>query len=326
MGIYMAYSLYNLNDENMAEYPNSLQNSFFPFKKEEEQQKISYINEEEILEEEILEEDNTYQNKLPLGDEVDLNFDSNINNENNTFYINASNEDTLVQKELDEDNNMFMSADEQEIINELNSLEPTFLVTPFNENPSNVLQNNSDYLNNSKKSNETFNNSLDKSTCNCEDTSQIEGFNNNVIENATNTRVSELWQHCGSMRGGRFRPASGGYKISLPAGEYKKNDLIKLGFKDNDLSAVKTNGLVVTLFDQDDFKGNSKTFTTDSSCFTNNKFVEYKRLDRANSWNDKTSSITVFDPKNAKQIAREHSGKPMNLNKRTQVAYGEKDR
>ena len=77
------------------------------------------------------------------------------------------------------------------MINELNSLEPTFLVTPFNENPSNILQNNSDYLNNSKQSNETFNNSLNKSTCNCEDTSQIEGFNNNVIEHATNTRVAE---------------------------------------------------------------------------------------------------------------------------------------
>ncbi|CAA6806348.1 MAG: Unknown protein [uncultured Thiotrichaceae bacterium] len=84
-----------------------------------------------------------------------------------------------------------------------------------------------------------------------------------------------VYQHC---HDDRRRP---GYAIQLKAGKYKLADLKRKGINNKDISAIKTNGYIVTLYEGDNFQGSKLVLNKDDSCLVDNNF------------NDKTSSIII---------------------------------
>lgn len=88
----------------------------------------------------------------------------------------------------------------------------------------------------------------------------------------TPTADVKLFQHCNY----------GGYSAVLPVGNYNTQALNALGVKDNDVSSIRVPaGYKVTLFNNDNFTGNSIERTQDDSCFVSASF------------NDVASSIRV---------------------------------
>jgi len=73
----------------------------------------------------------------------------------------------------------------------------------------------------------------------------------------------------------------GGYGVTLPAGSYTLTKLKAYGARNDDITAIKvTPGFTVTLYQDDNFSGNSITLTADNPL-----------LDA--SWNDKVSSVII---------------------------------
>lgn len=89
----------------------------------------------------------------------------------------------------------------------------------------------------------------------------------------TTTQVGvSVFQHCNY----------GGYSATLPVGSYNTQALRTLGVNDNDLSSIRVPaGYKITLFNNDNFTGNSIVKTQDDSCLVNTSF------------NDMASSIKV---------------------------------
>lgn len=74
----------------------------------------------------------------------------------------------------------------------------------------------------------------------------------------------------------------GGYTVSLPVGSYNRNQIQSRGIIDNDISSLRVQaGYSVTLYQNDNFSGNSITKTSDDNCLVNEGF------------NDSVSSIVV---------------------------------
>lgn len=74
----------------------------------------------------------------------------------------------------------------------------------------------------------------------------------------------------------------GGYNIGLPVGRYTLSQLLARGIPNDDVSSVRVQaGYRVTLYQNDNFTGNSLTKTADDSCLVDDGF------------NDSTSSIVV---------------------------------
>jgi hypothetical protein len=92
--------------------------------------------------------------------------------------------------------------------------------------------------------------------------------------NCTSNGVATVYQHCNYD--------ASGYAVALAVGNYTTAQMTALGIRDNDISSVKVqSGYQVTLYDGDNFTGNSLVITADNSCTVNNNF------------NDITSSIKV---------------------------------
>ncbi|HEY0608169.1 MAG TPA: T9SS type A sorting domain-containing protein, partial [Chitinophaga sp.] len=73
----------------------------------------------------------------------------------------------------------------------------------------------------------------------------------------------------------------GGYGVTLPAGRYTLTQLKAYGARNDDITAIRvTPGFTVTLYQDDNFSGNSITITADNPL-----------LDA--SWNDRTSSVVI---------------------------------
>ncbi|OOG19779.1 hypothetical protein BWD42_07720 [Sphingobacterium sp. CZ-UAM] len=71
----------------------------------------------------------------------------------------------------------------------------------------------------------------------------------------------------------------GGYKVALKTGNYTKQDLINLGIKDNDISAIfipELLGIKVTLYDDDNFSGESFSTTKSIDCKFNDRTTSIK--------------------------------------------------
>jgi hypothetical protein len=80
----------------------------------------------------------------------------------------------------------------------------------------------------------------------------------------------KFYQNCGF----------GGYEIELGIGEYSTQKMKDAGITNNDVSGIKIPlGFKVTLYDGDNFSGNSKVLTSSKDCIT--------------GFNDKTSSIKI---------------------------------
>jgi hypothetical protein len=91
-------------------------------------------------------------------------------------------------------------------------------------------------------------------------------------DNPGNTSVATLFQNCSYT----------GWAASFGVGSYTTADIVAKGGIDNDASSVKIPaGLSVTLYDGDNFSGDSLVLTGDASCLRNNDF------------NDKVSSLKV---------------------------------
>lgn len=72
-----------------------------------------------------------------------------------------------------------------------------------------------------------------------------------------------------------------GYSKSLGEGSYTQADLAMYGISAKDISSLKvTKGFKITLYENADFTGNSKSWTTDAS------FV-------GGDWNDKACSVRI---------------------------------
>jgi hypothetical protein len=86
------------------------------------------------------------------------------------------------------------------------------------------------------------------------------------------TPVATLYQHCNF----------GGWNIRLAPGDYTASDLIALGGRDNDASALQVSaGYEVTLFDGPSFTGTQLVITAETPCLV------------ARSFNDRLSSLRV---------------------------------
>lgn len=64
----------------------------------------------------------------------------------------------------------------------------------------------------------------------------------------------------------------GGTSVTLTAGNYNSSDLIAAGIGTNTISSLKVAGYKVTLYAKSNFTGSSKSYTTDNSCLTVDKF------------------------------------------------------
>ncbi len=90
--------------------------------------------------------------------------------------------------------------------------------------------------------------------------------------NNQENKIVEIWQHCNYD----------GLKITLGPGKYKKDDLKKLGFVNNDISSIKfLKDGSIRLFTKDNFKGSELTLTNSVNCL-----VDY-------NFNDIVSSIII---------------------------------
>jgi hypothetical protein len=75
----------------------------------------------------------------------------------------------------------------------------------------------------------------------------------------------------------------GGYAVDLAPGSYTLSQMQALGIANEDISSLKVNsGYQVQLYANDNFLGNSQTFSVDNSCLVTNGF------------NDAATSIKVF--------------------------------
>ena len=111
------------------------------------------------------------------------------------------------------------------------------------------------------------------------------------IERNVNTKSGDIYIYQDSNYGGR--------SASLGEGEYTLASLQAKGFKNDDLSSIKVPfGYKVTLYWDDNFKGSTKTITSDTG------YV-------GNDWNDKASSIKVEKAKY--YIINKHSGRVLDV-------------
>jgi hypothetical protein len=84
--------------------------------------------------------------------------------------------------------------------------------------------------------------------------------------------AATLYQHCNY----------GGWAVELKEGEYKLADLVALGAVDNDASSIEVAvGYEATVFDQDNFAGESVALTASLACFVDRNF------------NDRMSSLRI---------------------------------
>ena len=84
--------------------------------------------------------------------------------------------------------------------------------------------------------------------------------------------AASLYQHCNY----------GGWAVALAEGEYTQADLVAMGAFDNDASSIEVaDGYEVTVFDEDNFAGESVTLTAALACFVDKNF------------NDRMSSLRV---------------------------------
>ncbi|NJO88243.1 MAG: hypothetical protein HC831_04170 [Chloroflexia bacterium] len=89
---------------------------------------------------------------------------------------------------------------------------------------------------------------------------------------STPTGVATVYQHTNY----------GGYAVGLGVGNYSQSALAGLGVSNNDLSSIKvTNGYKVTLFDGDNFTGESLVKTADDATLVDD------------GWNDRATSMKV---------------------------------
>lgn len=92
----------------------------------------------------------------------------------------------------------------------------------------------------------------------------------NGIPDFSGETSAKFYQHC----------SYGGYEIELAVGEYTTAEIEAAGIVNNDVSGlIVPLGLKVTLYDNDNFTGDSEVFTSADSCVI--------------QFNDKTSSIKV---------------------------------
>ena len=84
-----------------------------------------------------------------------------------------------------------------------------------------------------------------------------------------------------------------GARVNLTEGEYTARQLTALGVKSQDISSVKVKeGYRITVFDGDEFTGNSETFTKDAIDLS-------KQANGANNWDNKTVSLIIEREENA---------------------------
>ena len=114
-----------------------------------------------------------------------------------------------------------------------------------------------------------------------------------LIERSFNDRTSSvrvrlvsaatLYQHCGF----------GGYAVGLPAaGTYSMAQLLALGFRNDDVSALRvSSGFEAVLYSDDNLGGASLSVSADNSCLI------------STGWNDRTSSVVVRNVANARASA-----------------------
>ncbi|UOB17903.1 hypothetical protein [Abyssalbus ytuae] len=99
-------------------------------------------------------------------------------------------------------------------------------------------------------------------------------FSHFYLDNKYNSQaggVVTFYQHCD------FK----GYAVALPAGNYTIGQLEAYGIKNDDLSSVRIeDGYRVTIYEHNNFEGNSLILTSNTTCFGNNL-------------NDKTSSVKI---------------------------------
>lgn len=100
--------------------------------------------------------------------------------------------------------------------------------------------------------------------------------NTRNVEHMNNPSAS-VFQHCNY----------GGYEVKLSVGQYTLGQLQRLGVKNDDLSSIKPNGLIVTVYQHDNFGGRSLRLTNDKKCL----------VDDDDNWNDIISSIKVEEVK-----------------------------
>lgn len=92
------------------------------------------------------------------------------------------------------------------------------------------------------------------------------------IENAVPTTGVSVFQHCNFD----------GYSVMLTPGDYTTQALAALGVRDNDVSSIRVPvGYKATLFDGDNFVGNSVVRTEEDNCLVDEQF------------NDKLSSLRI---------------------------------
>lgn len=90
------------------------------------------------------------------------------------------------------------------------------------------------------------------------------------VPDFSNDRKAQFYQHC----------SYGGYEVELEVGSYTTAQIEAAGIVNNDVSGLKVPfGMKVILYDEDNFSGTSKEYTSSNSCIT--------------GFNDKTSSLRV---------------------------------
>jgi hypothetical protein len=92
------------------------------------------------------------------------------------------------------------------------------------------------------------------------------------VEEITPENVVTIYQECGYS----------GYAVSLPVGNYNLEQLKKKGVRNNDISSVKVNsGIIIRLFDEDEFSGSSLSKIGQVKCLT------------ADNWDNKATSFII---------------------------------
>ncbi|MFB6454559.1 heparin lyase I family protein [Chitinophaga sp. Hz27] len=88
-----------------------------------------------------------------------------------------------------------------------------------------------------------------------------------------NNPIVQMYQNC----------SYGGWSASFAPGNYTTANLVAAGAADNDASSLKIpTGVTVTLYDNDNFSGDSLVLTADASCLKN-----------TSTFNDRTSSMRI---------------------------------
>lgn len=92
----------------------------------------------------------------------------------------------------------------------------------------------------------------------------LQGLEAVVYEIGASTQAGvKLFQHCNYE----------GYSATLPVGSYNTQALASLGLRNNDVSSIRVPaGYKATLFDGDNFTGNSLVWTEDDTCFVSSSF------------------------------------------------------